>query len=155
MFATVLPYMAVYSVMYTCYRFSLSFAVPFILLCTLLLTAIAYVVLMVILSFASNDLVDSFGCLSIVENHQGTATVFFFSSPEPYNQGELIVYPCSGVRPPIIRLSTISKDLLCNCLVNQSQNFLWNLVGKRGGGGESLYKWARSHDQDGHRPHTW
>ena len=35
----------------------------------------------------------------------------FFSSPEPLgSQGELIVYPCSGVRPSVIRrTSTISN----------------------------------------------
>ena len=39
--------------------------------------------------------------------------VFCFSSPEPSgSQGELIVYPCSGVHPSVHRrLSTILKDL--------------------------------------------
>ena len=38
----------------------------------------------------------------------------FFSSPEPSGlQGELIVYPCSVVRPSVVRpSSTIFKDLL-------------------------------------------
>ena len=39
----------------------------------------------------------------------------FFSSPEPSgSQGELIVYPCSVVRPSSVRRpsSTIFKDLL-------------------------------------------
>ena len=52
-----------------------------------------------------------------------------FSSPEPPgSKGELIIYPCSGVRPSTAvrrrhRLSTTYKDLLLsNHLANQSQN---------------------------------
>ena len=42
----------------------------------------------------------------------GCTGVYIFSSPEPLgSQGELIVYPCSGVRrrPSVVRPSTISN----------------------------------------------
>ena len=31
-------------------------------------------------------------------------------------------------------------------------NFIWSLLGK---GNQSLYKWSRSHDQDGRQAHLW
>ena len=41
-----------------------------------------------------------------------TSLVVLFSSPEPSgSQGELIVYPCSGVRPSSVRPFTISNIL--------------------------------------------
>ena len=62
-----------------------------------------------------------------------------FSSPEPSgSQGELIVYPCSGVR--------------WNRLANQSQIVCGASLGR---GNESLYKWSRLHDQDGRHTHIW
>ena len=71
--------------------------------------------------------------------------------------GELIVYPCTysipRLRlPPLSLLSssslfTIFKHLLlCNRLANQSQILCGASLGR---GNKSLYKWSRSHDQDG------
>ena len=69
-----------------------------------------------------------------------------FSLPEPSGtQGELIVYPWSGIRsrPSIHNFKLLH---LWNRLTNQSQiscgASLWR-------GNESFYKWSRSHDQDG------
>ena len=76
-----------------------------------------------------------------------------FSSPEPSgSQGGLIVYPCSGVpdrgRGRRQKFQTSSLKLL-----GQSKpNFMWSLLGK---GNESMYKWSRSHDQDGRHAHMW
>ena len=50
--------------------------------------------------------------------------------------GELIVYTCSGIRPSSVVVHNF-KDFL---------NFVWSILRK---GNESLYKWSRSHDQDG------
>ena len=64
--------------------------------------------------------------------------------------GEFIVYPCSGVRPSVRRPSLVHnfKDLLLrNCLANQSQTSCGASLGR---GNESLCKWSRSHDRDGH-----
>ena len=57
----------------------------------------------------------------------------FISSPEPLgSQGELIVYPCSGVRPSVVRHhpSTIFKHLPRNRLANQSQILCGASLGK-------------------------
>ena len=78
----------------------------------------------------------------------------FFSSPEPLgSQGELIVYQWirrpSSVRPS----STMLKHLLLgNRLADQSQILCGASLGR---GNESLYKWSRSHDQDGRHAHIW
>ena len=77
-----------------------------------------------------------------------------FSSPEPSgSQGELIVYPWSGVRRPasVVRRPSSSVLifkllLLWNRLTNQSQISRGASLGR---GNESLNKWSRSHDQDG------
>ena len=75
--------------------------------------------------------------------------ILIFSSPEPLgSQGELIVYQWI-LRPS----STIFKDLLLrNRLANQSKILCGASLGR---GNESLYKWSRSHDQDGHHAHIW
>ena len=57
--------------------------------------------------------------------------------------GELIVYPCSGVRH---RRSQLQKSAPLIRLANQSQTSCGASLGR---GNESLYKWSRSHDQDG------
>ena len=82
------------------------------------------------------------------------------SSPEPLgSQGELIVYPWSGVRrPSVVRpsvrpSSTMLKHLLLgNRLADQSQILCEASLGR---GNQSLYKWSRSHDQDGRHAHIW
>ena len=81
------------------------------------------------------------------------------SSPEPSgSQGELIVYPWSGVRRPsasvvVHRPSTFFKHLLLrNRLADQSQILCGVSLGR---GNESLYKWSRSQDQDGRHAHIW
>ena len=72
------------------------------------------------------------------------------SSPEPSgSQGELIVYPWSGVcrrRPSSSSVHIFKRLLLRNRLANQSQILCGASLGR---GNESLYKWSRSHDQDG------
>ena len=80
-----------------------------------------------------------------------------FSSPEPSgSQGELIVYPYSGVRVSSLlssSSSTMFKHLLLwNRFANQSQILCGASLGR---GNESLYKWSRSHDQDGRHAHIW
>ena len=80
-----------------------------------------------------------------------------FSSPEPSgSQGELIVYPYSGVRVASLlssSSSTMFKHLLLrNRFANQSQILCGASLGR---GNESLYKWSRSHDQDGRHAHIW
>ena len=76
--------------------------------------------------------------------------------PEPSgSQGELIVYPCSGVRRRCCRcrLFTMFKHLLLwNCLAIQSQTSHGASLGR---GNKSLYKLSRSHDQYGHHAHIW
>ena len=79
------------------------------------------------------------------------------SSPEPSgSQGELIVYPWSGVRRPsasvvVRRPSTFFKHLLLrNRLAEQTQILFGASLGR---GNESLYKWSGSHDQDGRHTH--
>ena len=57
---------------------------------------------------------------------------------------ELLVYPSSGVRL-LSASSTIFKDLLQNCMANQSQISCGASMGRRNGS-----KWSRSHDQDVH-----
>ena len=78
-----------------------------------------------------------------------------FSSPEPSgSQGELIVYPYSGVR----------RRRRCRCRCQQCLNIFssetaWPIKAKflcgasLGRGNESLYKCSRSHDQDGRHAH--
>ena len=92
--------------------------------------------------------------VSFFETYYGSQ-IFIFSSPEPSgSQGELIVYPCSGVRCRCRRLSsTMFKHLLRrNRLANQSQIVYGASLGR---GNESLYKWSRSHDQDSRHAHIW
>ena len=89
-----------------------------------------------------------------VKNNKET---YIFSSPEPSgSQGELIVYPYSGVRVSSLlssSSSTMFKHLLLrNRFANQSQILCGASLGR---GNESLYKWSRSHDQDGHHAHIW
>ena len=70
-----------------------------------------------------------------------------FSSSEPLgSQGELIVYPWSGVRRCRPSVYIFKHLLLWNRLTNQSQILCGASLGR---GNESLYKWSRSHDQDG------
>ena len=88
-------------------------------------------------------------------NEKYRSKVSLFSSPEPLgSQGELIVYPWSGVRRPSVRpSSTMLKHLLLgNHLANQSRILCGASLGS---GNESLYKWSRSHDQDGRHAHIW
>ena len=78
------------------------------------------------------------------------------SSPEPLgSQGELIVYPSSR-RPSVRRRPPFSKIF--------SSETAWPIKTKfyveqpwEGGTKvyESLYKWSRSHDQDGRHAHIW
>ena len=84
-----------------------------------------------------------------------------FSSPEPLgSQGELIVYPSSRrpsvCRPSIVRPSSVvhhfQRSSPLNRLANQSQILCGASLGR---GNESLYKWSRSHDQDGRHAHVW
>ena len=74
-----------------------------------------------------------------------------FSSPEPSgSQGELIVYPWSSERclwSSSVVVPSHFKHLLRNCEADQSQILCRASLGR---GNESLYKWSRSHDQDGH-----
>ena len=50
-------------------------------------------------------------------------------------------------------MTTIFKHLFhWNCLANQSQILCGASLGR---GNESLYKWSRSHDQDGRHAHIW
>ena len=70
--------------------------------------------------------------------------------------GELIGYPwiqrplsSSVVRPSV---HIFKRLLLRNRLANQSQILCGASLGR---GNESLYKWSRSHDQDGHLAHIW
>ena len=80
--------------------------------------------------------------------------VLWFSSPEPLgSQGKLIVYPWSCFHLSVRRSSTILKVLLLwNQWSNQSQISCEASLGR---GNKSLYKWSRSHDQDGHHAHIW
>ena len=81
-----------------------------------------------------------------------------FSSPELKAAGELIGWPCSVVRPSSsVRRRPASvhnfKDLLLwNRWANQNQTSCGASLGR---GDESLYKWSRSHDQDGRHAHIW
>ena len=62
-----------------------------------------------------------------------------------------VVCPCPGAI--YLYMTTIFKHLLhWNRLANQSQILCGASLGR---GNESLYKWSRSHDQDGHHAHTW
>ena len=78
-----------------------------------------------------------------------------FTSPEPSgSQGELIVYPCSGVR----RRRCRCRQLFLNIFSSETA---WPIKAKLyveppwEGGNENLYKWSRSHDQDGLHAHIW
>ena len=54
----------------------------------------------------------------------------FISSPEPSgSQGELIVYPCSGVRPSVVR-SQFQTSSPLKPLGQSKPNFMWSLLGK-------------------------
>ena len=56
-----------------------------------------------------------------------------------------VVCPCPGAI--YMYISIMFKHLLLgNCLANQSQTSCGASLGR---GKESLYKWSRSHDQDG------
>ena len=53
------------------------------------------------------------------------------SSPEPLgSQGELIVYPCSGVRPSSSSVHNFKHLLLRNRLANQSQILCGDSLGR-------------------------
>ena len=57
-----------------------------------------------------------------------------------------VVCPCPGTI--YMYMTIIFKQLfLRNCLANQSQTLCGASLGR---GNESLYKWSRSRDQDGH-----
>ena len=60
--------------------------------------------------------------------------------------GELIGWPCSVVRPSVVRPSVVRPQFQRNRLADQSQTSCGASLGR---GNESLYKWSRSHDQDG------
>ena len=69
---------------------------------------------------------------------------------------ELIGYPLIW-RPSVSRhrrpsVHNFKHLLLQNCLANQSQILCGASLGR---GDESLYKWSRSHDQDGRHAHIW
>ena len=68
--------------------------------------------------------------------------------------GELIGYPWIRLPSSSVRSSVhIFKHLLLrNRLANQSQILCGASLGR---GNESLYKWSRSHDQDGRHAHIW
>ena len=62
-----------------------------------------------------------------------------------------VVCPCLGAI--YLYMTTIFKHLLhWNRLANQSQILCGASLGR---GKESLYKWSRSHDQDGRHAHLW
>ena len=62
-----------------------------------------------------------------------------------------VVCPCPGAI--YLYMTTIFKHLLhWNRLANQSQILCGASLGR---GDESLYKWSRSHDQDGRHAHIW
>ena len=62
-----------------------------------------------------------------------------------------VVCPCPGAI--YLYMTTIFKHLLhWNRLANQSQILCGAFLGR---GNESLYKWSRSHDQDGRHAHIW
>ena len=55
---------------------------------------------------------------------------YIVSSPEPLgSQGELIVYPCSGVRPSSVRPQFQTSSPL-KPLGQSKPNFMWSLLGK-------------------------
>ena len=49
-------------------------------------------------------------------------------------------------------MTIIFKLLLSSCLANQSQILCGGSLGKRD---KNLYKWSKSHDQDGHHSHVY
>ena len=54
-----------------------------------------------------------------------------FSSSEPLgSQGELIVYPCSGVRPSSVVHSQFQTSSPLKPLGQSKPNFMWSLLGK-------------------------
>ena len=62
-----------------------------------------------------------------------------------------VVCPCPGAI--YLYMTTIFKHLLhWNRLANQSQILCGASLGR---GNESVYKWSRSHDQDGRHAHIW
>ena len=75
----------------------------------------------------------------------------FFSSPEPLgSQGELIVYPYSGVRCRRQQcLNIFSSETTLPIKAKFYVEPPWE------GGTKVLYKWSRSHDQDGRHAHKW
>ena len=66
--------------------------------------------------------------------------------------GELIVYPCSGVRPSSVGVHNFKHLLLQYRLANQSQILCGASLGRRN---ESLFATSESHDQDGRHAHIW
>ena len=64
--------------------------------------------------------------------------------------GELIVYPCSGVRPS--SSSTISNIFFSENAYPIKANLC---VASLGRGNESLFTASGSHDQDGRHAHIW
>ena len=77
-------------------------------------------------------------------------------------KGELIVYPCSGVRPSVVHRRRTSSSyvvvhnfkhlLLRNRLLDQSQILCGAFLGR---GDESLFAASGSHDQDGRQAHIY
>ena len=93
--------------------------------------------------------------IALFDNHHHSQALFklcyipiIFSSPEPSgSQGELIVYPWSGVRRcPSSSVHIFKRLIVWNRLNNRSQILCGASLGR---GNKSLYKWSRSHDQDG------
>ena len=69
--------------------------------------------------------------------------------------GELIVYPCSGVRQSFVRPSVVQGARTSSSpkqLGQSKPNFMWSLLGR---GKESLFAASGSHDQDGRHAHIW
>ena len=72
-----------------------------------------------------------------------------FSSPEPQAHQVSSSYPHD---PASVRPSSALFKALRNRLANESQISCGASVIR---GNESLYKWSRSHDQDGRHAHKW
>ena len=92
--------------------------------------------------FCCGSLLPVFGVRVSVTFH--LMCVHIISSHGPSgSQGELIVYPCYGVR--------CRRRQQCS---NISHETAWPIEAKfLGRGNECLYKWSRTHDQDGRHAH--
>ena len=63
-------------------------------------------------------------------------------------------WPCSGVRPSSlssVRRPQFQRSSPLKLLDRSKPNIMWSIL--RRGGNETLYKWSRSHDQDGRHAH--